>query len=131
MKPSSISPDHSFTSKFCTQKYKLKRFFRQIMALVAVSSVGILTSLSVNASIWIDTEDSYLKASIRALANGGVIKTPINTYPLLYKSIMADIKSAKNNKIAPHLQFALQYVEHAIQHSKVAYSHALRSPNTL
>jgi hypothetical protein len=126
MKPSSISPDHSFTSKFCAQKYKLKRFFRQIMALVAVSSVGILTSLSVNASIWIDTEDSYLKASIRALANGGVIKTPINTYPLLYKSIMADNKSAQNNKIAPHLQFALQYVEHAIQHSKVEHKTGIK-----
>lgn len=126
MKPSSISPDHSFTSKFCAQKYKLKHFFRQIMVLVVISSVGILTSLSVNASIWIDTEDSYLKASIRALANGGVIKTPINTYPLLYKSIMADIKSAKNNKIAPHLQFALQYVEHAIQHSKVEHKTGIK-----
>jgi hypothetical protein len=78
MKFSLISPNR-FASENSTHKYKLKLFFRQLIALVVASSFGILTSLSVNASIWIDTEDSYLKSSIRALANGCVIKTQIKT----------------------------------------------------
>jgi hypothetical protein len=125
MKPCSISPS-SFTSVFSARKYSPKLFSRQLMAFVVVSSFALLTSLSVNASIWMDSDDPYLKASIRALANGGVIKTPINTYPLMYKSIMADLRSSRNHDIAPHLQFALQYVEHALKFSELERSSGVK-----
>jgi len=126
MKPSSIF-SNSPTPEINSYNYRLKLFFRQLMTLVLVSSFAILTSLSVNASIWMDTEDPYLKASIRALANGGVIKTPINTYPLMYKSIIDDIKSSHDKTIDPHLKFALQYVEYVLlQYSKRDYTTGIK-----
>jgi hypothetical protein len=78
----------------------------------------LATSTLVAASPWIDTHDPYLKASITALANGGIIKSPINTYPLMYKSIAADLKAAHGGKIPEHLAYALKHVEHALMHGQ-------------
>ncbi len=81
-------------------------------------AVGLSTSTFVAASPWIDTQDAYLKHSITALANGGIIKSPVNTYPLMYKSIAADLKAAHNGTIPEHLKFALKHVEHALKHGQ-------------
>lgn len=80
--------------------------------------VSFGVSSFVIASPWIDTTDPYLKASITALSNGGIIKSPINTYPLMYKSIAADLKAAHQGKLPPHLAFALRHVEHALIHEQ-------------
>jgi hypothetical protein len=81
-------------------------------------SVALATSSLATAAPWLDTQDPYLKASITALANGGIIKSPINTYPLMYKSIAKDLRKAHKGKIPDNLQFALQHVEHVLQHNR-------------
>lgn len=83
----------------------------------SVSLVAFGVSFGVSSAIaapWVDTQDPYLKASITALANSGIIKTPINTYPLMYKSIASDLKAAHGGKLPQHLAFALKHVEHAL-----------------
>lgn len=87
----------------------------------SVSLVAFGVSFGVSSAIaapWVDTQDPYLKASITALANGGIIKSPINTYPLMYKSIAADLKAAHGGKLPPHLAFALKHVEHSLMQAQ-------------
>ena len=117
---------NSITSKPCERQCTLKRFFRQLLNFALVITSTLLISLPLNASIWVDTEDPYLKTSIRVLANAGIIKSPINTYPLMYKSIIADIKLARGTKLAANLYFALQYVEHALRHNKLKYTAGMK-----
>ena len=95
----------------------------------SVSLVAFGVSFGVSSAIaapWIDTQDPYLKASITALANGGIIKSPINTYPLMYKSISADLKAAHGGKLPPHLAFALKHVEHAMMQAKRSHTTGMK-----
>lgn len=81
-------------------------------------SIGLAMSTFVGASPWLDTNDPYLRSSVTALANAGIIKTPINTYPLMYKSIAADLKKAHKGKVPQHLHYALKHIEHALKHAQ-------------
>lgn len=83
-------------------------------------STGLAMSTLVCASPWIETNDQYLKASVTALANAGIITTPVNTYPLMYKSIAADLQKAHKDKIPEHLKYALLQLEHAMKHAQKA-----------
>jgi hypothetical protein len=80
--------------------------------------ITLTTSSIVVASPWVDTQDPYLKASITALANAGIIKAPVNTYPLMWKSIASDLTKAHNGKVPQHLQYALKHIKHALKHSQ-------------
>lgn len=86
---------------------------------LSAASIGLsLVTFNVFSSPWVDTEDPYLKASIMTLAAAGIINSPVNTYPLMYKSIISDIQAAKNKGVPEHLEFALKHVEHAITHNQ-------------
>ena len=87
----------------------------------SISLIAFGVSFGVSSAIaapWVDTQDPYLKASITALANSGIIKSPINTYPLMYKSIASDLKKAHGGKLPPHLAFALKHVEHSLMQAQ-------------
>lgn len=84
---------------------------------VAAFGVGAAVSTFVGASPWLDTTDPYLKASVTALANAGIITAPVNTYPLMYKSIAADIKKAHKGQVPKHLKYALLHIEHAMKYA--------------
>ncbi len=81
-------------------------------------SIGLLGSSAACAAPWLDTNDQYLKASITALANAGIIKAPVNTYPLMYKSIADDIKKVHKDQVPAHLVYAMKHVEHALEYAQ-------------
>ncbi|NVK20931.1 MAG: capsule assembly Wzi family protein [Kangiellaceae bacterium] len=75
------------------------------MQKVFVSLALLLTSFTVLAEPWIDTRDPWLRADIEALANHGVIKVPITTWPLMWAPIVRDLEEVDNqllsNKVMP------------------------------
>lgn len=54
----------------------------------------ILSASISNAEPWLDTRDVWLRADIEVLANEGIIKTPITTWPLPWAPIIKDLEAA-------------------------------------
>ncbi|HEX5793811.1 MAG TPA: capsule assembly Wzi family protein [Rheinheimera sp.] len=81
-----------------------------------------LFALPLNAAPWVDTTDNYLRQSLQTLSHAGVLTGPVNTYPLMWKNIVADLAAAQEQP-TEELRFALAHVRsalHANQHGYVA-----------
>ncbi|MDB4077170.1 capsule assembly Wzi family protein [Porticoccaceae bacterium] len=61
----------------------------------------------VKAEPWVDTRDAWLRADIERLAQAGVIKVPINTWPLMWGSVMNDLEAAEIKAIPTSLHGSL------------------------
>ena len=51
-------------------------------------------TLSLNAAPWVGSNDYTLRNDIQLLADTGIIKVPVTTYPVMWNAIMPDIRSA-------------------------------------
>ena len=76
---------------------------------------ALLTCISIEAEPWIDTTDPYLRQSIEQLVSYGVIKRPINNYPLMWQGIAQDLSQAKRNQLPKETEFAFNHVRHALR----------------
>ena len=65
---------------------------RYIAIGLMVMSIG---HSAVQAEPWVDTRDAWLRADIERLSQAGVIKVPINTWPLMWGSVMNDLEAVK------------------------------------
>lgn len=83
-------------------------------------AAALLCAMPVAAAPWVDTTDNYLRQSLQTLAHAGVISGPVNTYPLMWKNIVADLASAQEQPTA-ELQFALAHVRSALNASQKNY----------
>lgn len=54
----------------------------------------LLLSAELRSEPWIDTRDAWLRADIEYLSDIGVIKQPVNTWPLMWAPILKDLKAA-------------------------------------
>ena len=71
-----------------------------------VVSLGLSSALlcsAAQAAPWVDTSDIYLRADIQALADAGVITSPINTYPLMWSGIGVDLARAEPSLLSKAL----------------------------
>lgn len=59
----------------------------------------ILSTSIAKAEPWIDTRDAWLRADIEMLANEGIIKTPITTWPLPWAPIIKDLEAASRTDL--------------------------------
>jgi hypothetical protein len=92
------------------------------MTLKIPAITALLCALPAAAAPWVDTADNYLRQSLQTLAHAGVITGPVNTYPLMWKNIVADLAAAKQQP-TEELRFALAHVRSALnanQHSYLA-----------
>jgi len=69
------------------------------MTKITTSLLILLFSFSINAEPWINTQDVYLRSDIETLADIGVIKVPITTYPLMWSGIIKDLEAADISSI--------------------------------
>ena len=82
----------------------------------------LLFAVPAAAAPWVDTTDNYLRQSLQTLSHAGVITGPVNTYPLMWKNIVADLAAAQEQP-TEELRFALAHVRSALnanQHSYIA-----------
>ncbi len=77
---------------------KIQSYFAVTFAAISL----FISSLSA-AAPWVDVSDVYLRADIQALADEGVITVPINTYPLMWAGIGADLSKVEPSTLSPAL----------------------------
>jgi len=78
----------------------------------------LLSSLTAHAEPWVDTSNIFLKASIQQLADIGIIKTPVTTFPLMWHDIADDLKNANSHKLSRDNKSAFSYVSHQLKLAK-------------
>ena len=62
------------------------------------------------AEPWVDTSNIFLKESIQRLSDSRVITTPVNTYPLMWHDIAANLNQADVEKLSDSDRTAYYYV---------------------
>ena len=67
----------------------VKNTFGRCMAVFLISVLA--GQIAAQAEPWLDTRDAWLRADIERLSQAGIIKVPINTWPLMWASIMNDL----------------------------------------
>ncbi|MGS0674126.1 capsule assembly Wzi family protein [Shewanella sp. 125m-1] len=77
--------------------------FIKISAIQLLSVLALVYSSVSIAAPWVDTSDIYLRADIQALADAGVITVPVNTYPLMWSGIGADLANTEPSTLTPAL----------------------------
>lgn len=80
--------------------------------LFIISSLFCAISTTVNAEPWVKPDDFGLRADIQQLADAGIILAPVTTYPLMWKSFIADVNNTPLAQLSPRLQDALLRVKH-------------------
>ncbi|WP_427916290.1 capsule assembly Wzi family protein [Shewanella algae] len=75
-----------------------------------VLGIGLGMSTMSQAAPWVDSSDIYLRADIQALADAGVITVPVNTYPLMWAGIGADLAKVEPATLTPALTDAFSRV---------------------
>lgn len=91
------------------------------MKSTLVSLSALLFALPLAAAPWLDSSDNYLRQSLQTLAHAGVITGPVNTYPLMWKNIAADLTLA-GEQPTKELRFALAHVRSALNASQRNYT---------
>ncbi|EKE83885.1 hypothetical protein A10D4_07056 [Idiomarina xiamenensis 10-D-4] len=83
-----------------------------LMTCCLLSTPLLLLSKPAQASPWIEVDNGYLRQSLLTLANAGIIRAPVNTYPLPWRSIMADLDRVNVAQLSDDLRFAYRHVNH-------------------
>ncbi len=73
---------------------------------------SIIFSFQALSEPWINTSDIYLKVNIQLLADTGKIITPVTTYPLMWSSIIRDLKKINLATLSENQLIAYRYIKH-------------------
>jgi hypothetical protein len=91
--------------------------FNVTKVAAAISFSALFICQFTQAAPWVDTSDIYLRADIQALADGGVISAPINTYPLMWGGIGKDLAKAEPSLFSADLVDAYSRVNFYYQNA--------------
>lgn len=81
----------------------------------------IATGLATKAALadpWVDTSNVFLRANIQVLADAGIIKTPVTTFPLMWHDINKDLNNVYLSQLSPNAKEAFLYVRHQLKLAK-------------
>jgi len=81
-------------------------------------TVVLLSSCITHAEPWVDTSNVFLRVNIQHLADQGIIKTPVTTFPLMWHDIARDIADFYPARLDQKTQQALLYVKHQLTLAK-------------
>lgn len=78
----------------------------------------LLIAHASSAEPWVDTSNIFLRAQIQYLSGIGVIKTPINTYPIMWSDIAKDLKRSRSAELSQESSSAYSYVYNQLRLAK-------------
>ncbi len=64
---------------------------------------------------WIASDQIYTRAAIEQLVSEGIIKRPVNSYPLMWQGIAQDIENVDESSLSQDAQFALMRLKHELR----------------
>ncbi len=106
------------------------------LQLVKVSSIAAFSFSSLAYSgAWVGPNDAQLRHHLQLLADQGIIKTPVTSWPLNWSNIQRDLSNFKQFDAPDSLSWSYQYVNFELErHSRVfsaaLENHASTAPNT-
>lgn len=71
-----------------------------------------------HASPWIEPTDVFLRQDLQVLADAGLLKTPLNTYPLAWAAVEKDLINVHRAQISDELKFAYDRIQHSLDIAK-------------
>ncbi len=83
-----------------------------LKCLLLAAAVSVAEEL--RAAPWIDPGDEQLRHHVEVLADAGIIKSPVTTWPLMWGAISRDLEQAEHLQLADSLQWSLSYVRFAL-----------------
>lgn len=86
--------------------------------LVLILFVQFWHSSDAKAEPWINTNDVYLRGCIDQLAQSGVLAVPVNTYPLMWKTIKTQLDQLAYFNLENKNQAALHCVKNSLRYAK-------------
>ncbi|WP_286234968.1 capsule assembly Wzi family protein [Thalassotalea sediminis] len=89
------------------------------MKLLLSSFLAIVFfTASVKADPWVDTSNSFLRANIQWLADVGILKTPVTTFPLMWHDIARDLDAIYIGQLDQKTRESVLYVKHQLKLAK-------------
>lgn len=92
----------------------MKFTLKKIVAITA----SLIVSQTVSAQPWVDTSNIFLRSNIQLLADSGLIKTPVTTFPLMWQDIATDMNDIALFKLNERQKNAYHYVRHQLRLAK-------------
>ncbi|MEW6990882.1 capsule assembly Wzi family protein [Colwelliaceae bacterium 6441] len=78
----------------------------------------LLSPIKLYAEPWVDTSNIFLRANIQYLADKGIIKAPVTTFPLMWQDIASDINNVSHFQLDESTKESLRYVKHQLKLAK-------------
>lgn len=85
--------------------------------LFILAATGFVAKAAL-ADPWVDTSNVFLRANIQVLADAGIIKTPVTTFPLMWHDINADLSNVYLSQLDTRTKEAFLYVRHQLKLAK-------------
>lgn len=76
--------------------------------------LSLLMTPSAISSVWIEASDVELRNSLIVLAESGLIKTPIQQFPITWKTLLPELDALELNNLSVTQQLALRHVRHQL-----------------
>ncbi|WP_423186019.1 capsule assembly Wzi family protein [Alishewanella sp. d11] len=94
----------------------------RLSSFYLAASISLIASPLAFAAPWVDTQDAYLHQSIQQLASAGLIKTPINTLPIMWQPLVQDLANIDVNQLTPANQHAFFRVQAAASFARQSHT---------
>lgn len=88
------------------------------LARLLTLSLGLTTATTSIAEPWVDTSNTFLRSDIQLLADQGIIKTPVTTFPLMWHDIARDLKATNLSLLDKRSQNAFLHIRHQLRLAK-------------
>ncbi len=88
--------------------------FKSIIYTIAI----FLCTTQLRAEPWVDISNIFLRSNIQHLADIGIIKTPVTTFPLMWHDIARDVNNVFPSQYDHYTKQALSYVKHQLKLAK-------------
>lgn len=83
-----------------------------------LTAILLSASLASQAAPWIEPNDVFLRQDLQVLADAGLLKTPLNTFPLAWAAVEKDFVNIKRLDLPEQLLLAYDRVQHSLTIAK-------------
>ena len=83
------------------------------LLVMAILAIGLGAANLAVAEPWIDSRDSGLRLDIERLSQSGIIKVPINTWPLMWSAVLNDLEGTDLKTVPDNLRDSFARVSQA------------------
>jgi hypothetical protein len=81
------------------------------MRLLAIAGALVLATMPATAGPWLEAGDRQVRADVELLKAAGLIRGPVNAWPLPWMQVAAGLEAARGQMLPPHLAAAVRRLD--------------------